>query len=291
MGQPINSSMDDSYLVWDALMEKGFFASDRADCENGHCYDIYEITNEPILITLEGVSYDQETSEVLPNAKLNFKDINSKIEFENREVVTDKNGYYKITMERQQQVYIKATKQKYFATAESVSTMPITTSASLIQDFYLDPIPEDEIELDGIEYGFDSSALRPRSKEVLDQLFNLLVLNENLVVEINSHTDNRGSDDYNRKLAQRRANSCVEYLIEKGISEERLVAKGYGEDQPNYLKDEKKKPVLDQDGKRIYLTKKYIDSQRDEDLKEEFHQRNRRTSFTVVGEGFKKVSK
>ncbi|MCR9173119.1 MAG: OmpA family protein [bacterium] len=291
MGQPINSSMDDSYLVWDALMEKGFFASDRADCENGHCYDIYEITNEPILITLEGVSYDSETYEVLPNAKLNFKDINSKIPFENREVITDENGYYKLTMERQQQVYIKATKQKYFATAESVSTMPITTSASLIQDFYLNPIPDDEIELDGIEYGFDSSALRPRSMEVLDQLYNLLVLNENLVVEINSHTDNRGSDDYNRKLAQRRANSCVEYLIEKGIPAERLVAKGYGEDQPNYLKDEKKKPVLDQNGKRIYLTMKYIDSQTDEDLKEEFHQRNRRTSFTVVGEGFKQESR
>lgn len=290
MGTPINSSMDDSYLIWDALMERGYFASDRADCENGHCYDIYEVTNEPILITLEGVSYDAETYEILPNTRLNFKDINSKIAFENREVVTDDNGYYKITMERQQQVYIKGSREKYFATAESVSTMPITVSTALIQDFYLNPIPEDEIELDGIEYGFDSSALRNRSKQVLDELYDLLVLNDNLIVEINSHTDNRGSDDYNRKLAQRRAKSCVDYLIEKGISKERLVAKGYGEDQPNFLKDEKKKPVLDKDGKRIYLTKEYIDSQTDEDLKEEFHQRNRRTSFTVVGEGYKQES-
>ena len=291
MGQPINSSMDDSYLVWDALMEKGFFASDRADCENGHCYDIYEITNEPILITLEGVSYDADTYEILPNAILKFKDINSKIPFENREIVTDENGYYKITMERQQQVYIKGTKEKYFATAESVTTMPITVSAALTQDFYLNPIPDEEIELDGIEYGFDSSALRPRSMEVLDQLYDLLVLNENLVVEINSHTDNRGSDDYNRKLAQRRANSCVDYLIEKGIDKDRLIAKGYGEDQPNYLKDENKKPVLDENGDRIYLTKKYIDGQTDEDRKEELHQRNRRTSFTVVGEGFEQKSR
>jgi len=290
MGAPINSSMDDSYLVWDALMEKGYFASDRADCENGHCYDIYEITNEPIIITLEGVSYDAETYEILPNAKLNFKDINSKVPFENREIVTDENGYYKISMERQQQVYIKGTKEKYFATAESVTTMPITVSTALIQDFYLNPIPEDEIELDGIEYGFDSSALRNRSKQVLDELYDLLVLNDNLIVEINSHTDNRGSDDYNRKLAQRRAKSCVDYLIEKGISKDRLVARGYGEDQPNFLKDEKKKPVLDKDGKRIYLTKEYIDSQTDEDVQEEFHQRNRRTSFTVIGEGFKQES-
>lgn len=290
MGQPINSSMDDSYLVWDALMETGFFASDRAECENGHCYDIYEITNEPILITLEGVSYDNETYEVLPNTTLTFKDINSKIPFENRSITTDENGYYKIALERQQQVYIKATREKYFASAESVSTMPITTSQALIQDFYLNPIPEDEIELDGIEYGFDSSALRARSKEVLDQLYNLLVLNENLVVEINSHTDNRGSDDYNRKLAQRRANSCVDYLIEKGIPSERLIPRGYGEDQPNYLKDDNKKPLLDENGKRMYLTKAYIDSQTDEAIREEFHQRNRRTSFKVVGEGFSQES-
>jgi outer membrane protein OmpA-like peptidoglycan-associated protein len=193
-------------------------------------------------------------------------------------------------MERQQQVYIKATRESYFATAESVSTMPVTVSTALVQDLYLNPIPKDEIELEGIEYGFDSSALRNRSKQILDQLYDLLVLNDNLVVEINSHTDNRGSDDYNRKLAQRRAKSCVDYLIEKGISKERLIARGYGEDQPNFLKDEKKKPVLDKDGNRIYLTKAYIDREPSEAKREEYHQRNRRTSFTVVGEGFKTES-
>ena len=291
MGKPINSSMDDSYLVWDGLMEKGFFSSDRADCENGHCFDIYEISNEPIVITLEGVSYDEETYEVLPNAILNFKDINSNIPFENREIITDENGYYKIAMDRQQQVFIKATKENYFAAAESVSTMSITESTALVRDFYLNPIPKDEIVLDGIEYGFDSSALRNRSKQVLDELYDLLVFNDNLIVEINSHTDNRGSDDYNRKLAQRRAKSCVDYLIEKGIPKERLVAKGYGEDQPNYLKDEKKKPVLDENGNRIYLTEAYINNQKDEATREEFHQRNRRTSFTVVGEGFEQKSR
>ncbi len=89
----------------------------------------------------------------------------------------------------------------------------------------------------------------------LDELYDLLVFNDNLIVEINSHTDNRGSDYYNRKLAQRRAKSCVNYLIEKGISKERLIAKGYGEDQPNYLKDEKKKPVLGENDEYSILEK------------------------------------
>ncbi|MFT6244951.1 MAG: outer membrane protein OmpA-like peptidoglycan-associated protein [Salibacteraceae bacterium] len=286
MGMPINSSMDDSYIIWDALMEKGYFASDRAPCENGHCYDIYEITNEPIIITLEGIAYDIETDEILPNTNLKFKDINSTIPFENRTILTDAKGYYKIPMDKAQRIYIMATRKSYFAAAESVSTMPITRSTALIQDFYLGPIGEDEIELDGIEYGFDSSALRTRSKEVLDELCAFLQFNGNLVVEINSHTDSRGPTAYNRKLAERRAQSCVDYLISKGIPQERLVAKGYGEDSPNFLKDAKKKPILDDSGERIYLVEKYIKSQPTEEVREEYHQRNRRTAFKVIGEGF-----
>jgi len=286
MGMPINSSMDDSYMIWDGLMNKGYFASDRADCEHGHCYDIYEVSNEPILITLEGYAFDIETEEILPNTNLKFKDINSTIPFENRDIKTDENGFYSVKMEKAQQIYIMATKKKYFGAAESVTTKSITKSTTLLQDFYLGPIGEDEIELDGIEYGFDSSDLRTRSKEVLDELYAFLVFNGNLIVEINSHTDSRGSDDYNRKLAERRAKSCVDYLISKGIPKERLTPRGYGEDQPNYLKNSKKKPVLDAKGERIYLTEKYIKSQKTEELQEDYHQRNRRTSFKVVGEGF-----
>ena len=68
---------------------------------------------------------------------------------------------------------------------------------------------------------------------------------------------------------------------------ERLTPKGYGEDQPNFLKNDKKKPVLDDKGERIYLTEKYINTFKSNEEKfEEYHQRNRRTSFKVVGEGF-----
>lgn len=286
MGMPINSSMDDSYMIWDAFQNKGYFASDRADCEHGHCYDIYEVTNEPILITLEGYAYDIETEEILANTQLAFKDINSAIPFNDRKILTDSNGYYKVTMDRMQQIYILATHSTYFGAAETVSTIPVTVSRALTQDFYLAPIGKDEIELDGIEYDFDSDQLRDKSKEVLDELYAFLIFNGNLIVEINSHTDCRGSDSYNRDLAERRAKSCVEYLISKGIPKERVVAKGYGEDQPNFLKNEKKKEVLDANGERIYLTEKFINNQQSEELKEDYHQRNRRTAFKVIGEGF-----
>jgi outer membrane protein OmpA-like peptidoglycan-associated protein len=284
LGLPINSSMDDSYLIWDTFLNKGYFASDRAKCENGHCFDIYEITNEPIRIALEGYVYDIETEEILANANLKFKDIDFK--FEDFTIQTDENGYYYRELDQNQEIFIKASMSGYFADANSVSTKPITTTTTLIQDFYLRPIPTEEIEIEGIEYDFDKATLRPESKEILDKLYEFLNINSNLIVEINSHTDYRGSDSYNMNLSKRRAQSCVDYLISKGIPKERLTAKGYGESQPNYLKGSNGKSVIGNDGKRIYLTKEYIDAEPSEDVQEEYHQRNRRTSFKVVGEGF-----
>ena len=71
--------------------------------------------------------------------------------------------------------------------------------------------------------------------ESMSELTRVLeVLNEmpSLKIEVSSHTDNRGSDEYNQKLSQERAQSVVDYLISKGISTDRVIAKGYGKSQP-----------------------------------------------------------
>ena len=289
MGIPINSSRDDAYIIWDAMMHYGYFASDREDCEYGHCYDIYKVKNEPIRIFLEGYAYDSDSGDELPNTTISFKDVD--FIFEPFELLTDENGFYRQELGKNQEIFMKATKPKYFADAATINTKPITSSTTITQDFYLRPIPTDEIEIDGIEYDFNSSVLRPISKEILDELYDFLILNNNLIVEVNSHTDARGTDEYNLKLSERRAESCVTYLFERGISSDRIKAIGYGESSPNYLKDEKKKAVLDENGKRIILTEEYINSQDTELVREEYHQRNRRTSFKVVGESFDLKSK
>lgn len=289
LGVPINSSYDDAYLVWDSKLKYGYFSSDREPCENGHCYDIYEVNNAPIRIHLEGIAYDAVTNKILPETSLTFKDVDG-VE-ESFSMTTDVNGYYEKTLRAGQEIFIKAQKKQYFADAAVVNTKKITESTSLVQDFFLNPIPEDDIEIEGIEYDFDSDKLRPESMAILDKLFDFLELNQNLLVEINSHTDARGSDKYNQKLSARRAKSCVDYLLSKGVSEERLTSKGYGESEPNVLKDENKQHVLDADGKRILLTEAYINSVESKDEQEILHQLNRRTSFKVVGEDFELISK
>ncbi len=288
LGLPINSSKDDAYLIWDTKLMKGFLSSDREPCENGHCFDIYEVTNEPIRIVLSGYTYDAATNDILPNTSLTFKDVDG--EFAPFVIQTDSSGFYEKELTQGWELFIKAQKEKYFADAANINTKTITESVALTQDFYLNPIPKEEIEIEGIEYDFDSDKLRPISMQRLDKIYEFLVLNNNLVVEINSHTDSRGMDIYNLDLSQRRAKSCVDYLVSKGIARERLIPKGYGETQPNFMAGSDKKPVLNEKGDRILLTEDYINKQKSKERKEELHQRNRRTSFKVVGEKYEVIS-
>lgn len=284
MGEPINSSKDDAYMIWDTRLSRGYLSSDREPCDGGSCYAIYEVNNEPIHIYLSGYSYDKETEEILPNCKLTFKDV--KGESPSFTLMTDENGYYSKELSYGQEWFIKCQKQNYFADATSVNTNYITETTSITRDFYLNPIPQQEIEIDGIEYDFNSANLRPQSKQILDKLVEFLELDNDIRIEINSHTDARGSDVYNLDLSQRRAKSCVDYLITQGIDPNRLIPIGYGETQPNTVQDPKtKKPVLDEAGKPILLTEAYIDAKKTKKEREELHQRNRRTSFKVVASG------
>jgi len=92
--------------------------------------------------------------------------------------------------------------------------------------------PEKEIVLEDIYYDYDKANLRDDAIPRLENLLKILNDNESIKIQLSSHTDCRGEDDYNADLSQRRAQSVVDYLIESGISSEVLVAKGYGETVP-----------------------------------------------------------
>jgi outer membrane protein OmpA-like peptidoglycan-associated protein len=90
---------------------------------------------------------------------------------------------------------------------------------------------EQFVKLDLILYDFDKYFLRPASEKELDKLVQYMKERPELVVELSSHTDCRGTDNYNEVLSQNRAQSCVNYIMKKGISKDRIIAKGYGEKQ------------------------------------------------------------
>ena len=276
IGAPINSSKDDEHYIMDKDQVSGYFTSDREKCTNcdttqdiqGHCYRVYKFTKSVIKITLSGYVYNAETDEVIPNALITIKDVTGVNDPDF--IQTDDKGYYFKEMTADQEWFMKAQKVKFFADAATVKTIGITESTDLTQDFFLRPIPGDEIEIPGIEYDFNSANLRPKSKEILDKLYDFLTLNDNLTVEIKSHTDCRGSDKYNQKLSQERAQSCVDYLISKGIKKDRIIPQGKGESEPV-------------PGHKCDEISKF--EKTDPEKFEAMHQKNRRTAFKVVKEG------
>lgn len=282
VGKPVNSSRDEAYFIWGRDMQEGYFSSDRDNCGecdslntlNIHCNSIYRIERPMIEITISGYIFDFDTDEIIPNASVTFKDVRG--ELEPVVLKADEEGYYERTLRVNQEYFIKATKRKYFADANIKTTLGIVESTNLMQDFYLTRIPTGEIEIKGIEYDFDAATLRESSKKELDKLVEFLELNANLKIQIRSHTDERGRDAYNLDLSDRRAQSVVDYLVDNGISRERLESKGFGETEPAV--------VTNADGEEVQLTPEYIYSLDDEELQEEYHQRNRRTAFKVLAE-------
>jgi len=119
------------------------------------------------------------------------------------------------------------------------------------------------IVLKNIFYDYNKASLRDASKNELDRLIKLLNENPTVKIELSAHTDSRGGDKYNMDLSQRRAQSCVDYLIKNSISSDRLVSKGYGESQ-------------------LIRTDEDIAKLKFEEEIEEAHQENRRTEFKII---------
>ena len=140
--------------------------------------------------------------------------------------------------------------------------------------------------IDNIFYEFDKATLTPESTASLDELVRLLENNPNVTIEIGSHCDFRGSDKYNERLSQKRAESVVAYLIEHGIDAERLTAKGYGESRPKSVlkKLTEKYAFLKENG---VLDEKFINGLASEEEQEICHQLNRRTEFQVLRTTYK----
>ncbi|MES2763187.1 MAG: OmpA family protein [Bacteroidota bacterium] len=265
LGSPINSSKDDSYFILDRYQNKGYFASDREDCPGGNCYDIYEFENEPILFDISGVVEDYDTGDPIASALVTVKDVEG--EDEPLFLITDEKGFYSSPLKQNKQYFLKAQKKGYQASSASATTKGLTETTHIVQNFTLSIIPEEDVVIEGIEYDLNKATLRPKSLEILDKIYDYLQLNDNFSIEINAHTDTRGSDMLNLKLSQARAQSCVTYLLSKGIAKERLLPTGYGETKP-----------LISDAQIATMVPK----------SEEFeaaHQKNRRTAFRVIKEG------
>jgi OmpA-OmpF porin, OOP family len=212
------------------------YKQSKTDKEGFGKSDIYRIqlseSSKPDpIVFIEGQVFDSETKLPLA-ASIIYEDLITKTELgiANSE---PKNGKYQIALPYGKVYGFLAQKSDYYAIGESIDLSNASEMKSIKKDLYLTPIRKGvNIRLNNIFFEYDKADLKQTSFVELDRLVKLLKDNPSWSIEIGGHTDDSGSDSYNKTLSQKRASSVRDYLISKGISANRLMAKGYGEEQP-----------------------------------------------------------
>lgn len=256
---PLNSETDDFGIIFQGKQETGYFSSSRPGGKGGT--DIYEFSVPPVLFTIGGYVYDFETKTPLVGAKVSMVDKDGMT----YESVTDKTGsyYFDNTKYRESNTYeFVASATDFLNDKGTETTVGETVGRDFKKDFFLKTTKKGPIRLPKIEYDLGKFDLRPESRDSLNGLIQTLKDNQNISIELMSHTDSRDAAKSNIVLSQKRAQSVVDYLIEQKIDPARLAAKGYGETKLlNRCKDGVK-------------------------CSEEEHQVNRRTEFRITSTTF-----
>ncbi len=266
---PINTAQNDFGIIFEGKSPKGYFSSDRSGGKGDD--DIYSFFIPSIAFVIQGTITDVDSKDPIEGAKVKLMGTDGS----SVEIKTDKTGAYNFETKpgNAKDRYIKestsyqifVSKEKYLNAKGEETTVGVEKSTIFVHDFALQNIsePTKEIRFPEVLYDLGKWDLRPESKDSLNFLYQVLVDNPPIVIELSAHTDSRSSDDFNQDLSQKRAESCVQYLIEKGIPSDRMIAKGYGE-------------------KRLLINDKEIAKMKSKDEQEAAHQKNRRTVFSVI---------
>lgn len=262
---PVNSGRDDFGLVVDysapkgkGILQTGYFSSNRdGGAGNDDIYKFEKIVppprkEEPVVnknpvykMVLDGYVLEKiheqsgnPNSKVLGRKPLPESTVEIKIGKDKKTVKVDENGYFTLELADNTDYDFVASHSEYLSNRATFSTRGLGKDPANPEMHYEVEIVLDkmyvgkEIRLENIYYDFDKWDIREDAKPTLNKLAENLQLNPDIHIQLSSHTDCRGNDGYNEDLSQKRAQSAVDYLISKGIDVSRLVAKGYGESEP-----------------------------------------------------------
>ena len=271
-GVPLNSQGDDFGMTFEGRLNRGFFSSNRGDSRG---YDhIYSFFNPEIVQTVRGWVYEQDGYE-LPAAQVYMVGNDGT----NLKLSVRGDGSFTQEIKAGVDYVFLGTCKGFLNHQEQLRVGPVEKSEEYVLQFPLANISA-PVLIENIFYDFDKATLRPESQTALDELVQMLNDNPHITIELSAHTDYKGSDQYNERLSQRRAESVVNYLIAHGIASDRLTPKGYGEGKPKRIKKkvaERYEFLKEGD----VLTEEYI-LKLPEEQQEQCNQLNRRTEFIVL---------
>lgn len=271
MGFPINSAGDDFGITF-GKGEDGFFSSNRGDARG---FDhIYSFEYDPVRITIEGLVMDKD-EEPVKNAIIRIVGNDGS----NQKEVARDDGSFSFALQRGVKYVMLAGAKGYLNQKQEFASDSTMEDANYWVEFILPSISKPSV-VENIFYDYDKADLRSESKTALNELIAVLHDNPNVTIEMASHTDRWGSDAYNINLSERRAKSVVDYLVENGISRDRLMPHGYGKSRPKTV-TKRIARLYPQFKEGDILTEEFIKTLSEED-QQAADQINRRTEFSVL---------
>lgn len=272
MQSPVNSYADDFGMTFEGDYTRGFFSSNRGDARGRD--NIYSFYLPETVHNLTGWVYEKDGYE-LPdgivylvgnegtNIKLNVK----------------ADGSFTTRLTPGASYVLLGTSKGFMNYKQEITADSTDQDREYVLQFPLSSITR-PVLIDNIFFDFDKATLREESAASLDELVRLLNDNPNVTIELGAHCDYKGNDSYNERLSQQRAESVVTYLIDHGIEQARLTAKGYGESKPKTV-SRKQAEKIDFLNEGQELTEQYILTL-PEEQQEICNQLNRRTEFRVL---------
>lgn len=241
LAKPINSGVDEVYFRLSPSGEEGFFASNRKGSNSivhEYCCDDLYYFIFPGFVNIQlklRVEHAHLNHQFLEGAKIKVFRLK---EDEEEPILVQQYSSRKdtstdIQLEAGYDYLIQAKKEGFLLNEFEFNAKNKVTSETVYKRIKLDLLPRKAIQIDNIYYESNQSELTEANKAVVDTtILKILKDNPEIIVEISSHTDSKGTKPYNLKLSQDRAEELLDYLVEKGIDKKRLRAKGYGMEKP-----------------------------------------------------------
>jgi len=264
LGEPVNSRYDDFGLIINPEINRGYLSSNRDGFDGSSSDEIYTFFEDICLVSLAGVVTDIRTGDLIPGSKVQL--IGEDLEVIAEQIVGEdaRYNFKKDIIDCSILYRITAGNGKAYKPASKDLTTP-SISQDIIVDLALDwateCAPNDLgciLELKPLYFDFDKSFIRADAAVELQKVLEAMNEYPEMIISFESHTDSRGNDIYNENLSERRAKSTRGWLLDRGISPDRLTAKGFGESQ-----------LLNQCANGVRCS-------------EEEHQQNRRSFFRII---------
>ena len=239
VGSPVNSQQDDFAYLIDSKTKFGFFSSNREGGKGND--DIYKFVEQiPLPYNckqiVSGVITDEETKEVLANAKVTLFDEDMNVI---SDMIANEKGEYKFEeLECEKTYFVRAESKDYETVETSVVTgsAPGETTAKLpitkrVKQVGVGSDLAKAFDIKIIYFDLDKSNIRPDAALQLEKILQVMKQYPTMKVDVRSHTDCRQTAKYNQALSDRRAKSTIAWLVKNGVAADRLTGKGYGESQ------------------------------------------------------------